>query len=370
MDPTPHPAEDTNRPSLVRAEQARRRVAPFEQRALGVLAVGAVVAIGCFVLPLGVGVLLGWLFACGLHHVYREASKKTGHETLYAFGFTAGATLVVGATLTVLGYLLVVRGALLFEMLPDVLSPTGGVSRSLNLLTKPLAPVGVDGNELLAQLRHAAGGMAQGFASFAAEVVEMVFDAFLALFFMSITTFFLLRNWNAFTHRAERLLPLNPHHTRALLRELKRLGRQTIFGTVTTGIVQGVLAGLGYFFCGVPDAGFFGAMTAVASLLPGFGTMLVWVPAASWLVVTGHPTAGACLFAWGAIGVVAFPDYVLRPRLVGKDRMSLWMTFIALFGGIKLFGVVGLLLGPVIVGIALAALRIYERERQFRLRAS
>ena len=198
----------------------------------------------------------------------------------------------------------------------------------------------------------------------------MIFDAFLALFFMAITTFFLLRNWNAFTHRAERLLPLNPHHTRALLRELKRLGRQTIFGTVTTGIVQGLLAGVGYFFCGVPDAGFFGAMTAVASLLPGFGTLLVWVPAASWLVLTGHATAGAFLFAWGAIAVVGFCDYVVRPRLVGKDRMSLWMTFVGLFGGLKLFGFVGLLLGPVIVGIALAALRIYERERQFRLRAS
>ena len=330
----------------------------------------AVAAICFFVLPVGVGVLLGWLFACGLHHTYREASKKTGRETLYAVAFTMMSTTLVGAALSVIGYLLVVRGALLFEMLPDALSPSGGVSRILNAITKPLEPVGVNGNELLAQVRHAAGGLESGLATAATQVLTMIFDAFLALFFMAITTFFLLRNWNAFTHRAERLLPLNPHHTRALLRELKRLGRQTIFGTVTTGIVQGLLAGVGYFFCGVPDAGFFGAMTAVASLLPGFGTLLVWVPAASWLVLTGHATAGVFLFAVGAIAVVGFCDYVVRPRLVGKDRMSLWMTFVGLFGGLKLFGFVGLLLGPVIIGIALAALRIYERERQFRLRAS
>jgi predicted PurR-regulated permease PerM len=61
-------------------------------------------------------------------------------------------------------------------------------------------------------------------------------------------------------------------------------------------------------------------------------------------------------------------DYGVRPRLVGRgESMSMWLMFVALFGGIKLFGVIGLLLGPLFVGVAVSALRVYERTRRFRL---
>lgn len=359
-----------NRPSLIRAEAARRRVAPIEGRALGVLAAASIVTIALFIVPIGIGILLGWLFACGLHRRYQALSTKRGNATLLAVGFAAVATLVVGSTLMIIGYLLIVRGALLFDMLPAALAPGGGLARFLDSVAKPLAPLGVSGQDLLARVQHALGGAESIAASAVTQLASITLKGFLALFFMAVTTFHLLLNWNALAHRVERMLPLNPHHTRALLRELRRLGSQTIFGTIAAGLAQGVLAGIGFALAGVPDAAFFGAMTAVCSLLPVVGTLLVWVPAASWLVATGHHGAGAFLFAWGALAIVAFCDYVVRPKLVGSDRMSLWMTFISLFGGLELFGFVGLLIGPVIVGIALALLRLYERERQFRLRAS
>jgi predicted PurR-regulated permease PerM len=110
-------------------------------------------------------------------------------------------------------------------------------------------------------------------------------------------------------------------------------------------------------------------MTAVASLLPVVGTMLVWVPAGLVLILDGHLAPGVFVFAWNVLGVVTFCDYVVRPRLVGggATRLSSWVAFVALFGGLKLFGFVGLLLGPMIVGVSLAALRLYERTRAFRL---
>jgi predicted PurR-regulated permease PerM len=132
--------------------------------------------------------------------------------------------------------------------------------------------------------------------------------------------------------------------------------------------VQGALAGAGYAIAQVPQAAFLGALTAVASLVPVFGTVLVWVPAGLALLVAGHPGRGAFELVWGSCAVVGFCDYVLRPRLVGRAQtMSTWMTFVGLFGGIKLFGAVGFLFGPLVVGVASAVLRLYERTRRFRL---
>jgi predicted PurR-regulated permease PerM len=178
----------------------------------------------------------------------------------------------------------------------------------------------------------------------------------------------MLRHWGELGKRAEYLMPINPRHTRRLLREVRRLGRIVVIGNFGTALIQGAIAALGFAIARVPEAAFLGAMTAVTSLLPVVGTMLVWVPAGLLLLAGGHTAASAFVFVWSALAVVGFCDYVVRARLVGgSETMSSWMTFIALFGGIKLFGFVGLLLGPMIVGTSIASLRLYERSRRFRL---
>jgi predicted PurR-regulated permease PerM len=102
--------------------------------------------------------------------------------------------------------------------------------------------------------------------------------------------------------------------------------------------------------------------------VPVVGTLLVWIPAGLALLLGGRTAAGIFELFWGSLAVVGFCDYVVRPRLVGRgETMSTWMTFVALFGGIKLFGFVGFLLGPLLVGVAMAVLRMYERTRRFRL---
>jgi predicted PurR-regulated permease PerM len=133
---------------------------------------------------------------------------------------------------------------------------------------------------------------------------------------------------------------------------------------VMVGLAQGVLAGVGYAVLGVPQAPFFGAMTAVASTIPVLGTMLVWAPLGAYLILTGHTGAGVAELVWGFLVVVTLSDGFLRPRLVGsRSHMGLLPALIGLFGGIELFGFVGLLLGPTLVGLALAILRLYARAR-------
>ena len=180
---------------------------------------------------------------------------------------------------------------------------------------------------------------------------------------MTMAAYFVLRHWTAIVERAEQILPFDRRHTHALLDQFRTVGRQVLLGTVVTGIVQGIMAGIGYWVTGVQAPAFFGALTALASLIPGVGTVIVWASVGVVLLLTGHVGAGLVELIYSALVVGIVADYVIRPRLVGREKgVPAIVTFIALFGGVEVFGVIGLIVGPVIASLSLAVLRTYARE--------
>jgi predicted PurR-regulated permease PerM len=354
-----------------RSAEARSGCSPVEARALGAIAILATIAVLWVILPVGVGVLLGTLLAFTVYHSYRTLVRQTRRPTAAALGMTTITTVVAAGTVACLLYVLVLQGVSIVRGLPESFAPGGRAALWVGRLAGPLSVLKVEPADIADKLRGALGGVATSLAGWAASLASFVLDALLALFFMAITMFFVLRHWTALARRAEELIPLNPAHTRRLLRELRKLGRQVVIGNIGTGIIQGAIAGVGYAIARVPAPAFLGAITAVAALLPAFGTLLVWVPAGLVLLWSGRLASGTFVFFWGAVAVVGLCDSVLRPKLVGNGQsMSMWLTFVALFGGIKLFGFVGFLLGPLIVGMAMAALRLYESTRKVRLGAS
>jgi predicted PurR-regulated permease PerM len=218
--------------------------------------------------------------------------------------------------------------------------------------------------DVAGRVRELATTAASKLAMFARAIADATFGAMLAIFFTIMTCFFVLRHWTDLSARAERLLPLHPRHTRAALLEFQIVGKEVFVGTLLTGLAQGVLAWIGYAIVGLPEPALLGALTAVASLFPAIGTLLVWVPCGIILILSGHTVAGVFLLGWGTAVVTCTMDYVIRPRLLGRNReLPKLLTFIALFGGVAIFGVLGLVLGPVIASVALALLRTYEKEK-------
>jgi predicted PurR-regulated permease PerM len=186
----------------------------------------------------------------------------------------------------------------------------------------------------------------------------------LGLLFALLTMYLVLRYWPRMVSILELISPLQRSYTRALAAEFRRVGRLTIFGTVLTGLAQGTLAAVGYWITGVPEALFFGVATAIASLIPAVGTLLVWVPAGIYLVLIGHTARAVFEFVWGALIVVGLSDYVIRPRLVGDQQIPALLLFIALFGGVTVMGLSGLIVGPVLIQLAVAVLRLYVHEQR------
>ena len=335
-----------------------------ERRALGWSAIAAGAVILWIVRPVGVGIFLGTLMGFAMQPLY-ERFKQRLRPAPAALVTVLLVTVAIVASVGGLTYLFVTKGVALTHDLLDALGPGGSASGFVEKLTASAASLGFSSKVLTAKLREGAAGAAASAADIAELLASATASALLGLFFAMLTMYFAFRHWPLISARAQNAFPLRPDYTRSLLEEFRRIGRATLLGTIVTGLAQGVLATIGYAISGVPEPVFFGAMTAVASLVPAVGTLIVWVPAGVVLIVTGHATRGVLELAWGALAVVGLSDYVIRPRLVGGEGGTpALVTFAALFGGVEVWGLKGLIMGPVVMLVALAVLRIYVREQE------
>jgi predicted PurR-regulated permease PerM len=233
-----------------------------------------------------------------------------------------------------------------------------------------LAALGIHREVIVDRLRADLGRVADYAGQAARFLVQASAGAVLTLIVALWTMYSVLSEWPAIERHLERILPLDPRDTRALVGEFRQVGRSAFVGTVAGGIVTGVLAGTGFAIFGVPQPVTWGALMAVTSLIPVVGVPMVWVPMAVWLLASGHFARAMGLTAWSLIIVMALMDYVIRPMLVGgrKAAANPLLTLVALLGGVSVFGIAGVIVGPVIMSLFLASARIYESERELELR--
>jgi predicted PurR-regulated permease PerM len=337
-----------------------------ERRALAWSALAAVAVIVWIVMPVGVGIFLGTLMGFAMQPLYERlrARLRPSFAALLSVGIV---TVAIIATVGGLGYLFITKGVSLTHDLLAELGPGGSASGVVEKVTAGAASLGFSSTVITAKVREGAAGAAERAAGIAELLASATASGLLGLFFAMLTMYFAFRHWPGISARAQAVLPLRPDYTRSLLEEFRRIGRATLLGTIVTGLAQGLLATIGYAVAGVPEPIFFGAMTAVASLIPAVGTLIVWVPAGVVLIVMGHAGRGVLVLAWSALVVVGVSDYVIRPKLVGGEgETPAIVTFAALFGGVEVWGLKGLIMGPVLVLLAVAVLRIYVREEEAR----
>ena len=179
------------------------------------------------------------------------------------------------------------------------------------------------------------------------------------LFVLLYTMFFFLMDGERLLGKILYYLPLEDRDERRMLDKFTSVTRATLKGTAVIGLLQGTLAGLAFAVAGIPSAVFWGTVMAVLSILPGIGTGLVWVPAALILAAGGHWARALGLGLFCAL-VVGSVDNFLRPRLVGKDtQMHELMILFSTLGGIALFGVLGVIIGPIIAALFVTVWEIY-----------
>lgn len=158
--------------------------------------------------------------------------------------------------------------------------------------------------------------------------------------------------------------PLERGQTERLAAAYEETGRGLLIGVGLTALFQGAVASVGYLIIGVPQALVFGLLTVLAALIPSIGTGLVWAPLAVGLFVAGKTGAGAAVLGLGV--VVSVADNFVRPLISKHASLDLpaYLLFVAMLGGIVMFGAWGLLAGPLFVRLAIEALRLGREQRE------
>jgi predicted PurR-regulated permease PerM len=188
------------------------------------------------------------------------------------------------------------------------------------------------------------------------SVTHFAFNFALMLFVL----FFVLRDHDKMVSYIRHALPLSRSQEDILFKEIVDVSKSALLGSLLTAVTQGVVGGIGLALAGIPGL-FWGAIMAFASLIPFVGTALIWVPAALYLFFTGDTTWGIFMVFWGAV-VVGSIDNFLRPLFMQGASMNTVVVFFSLIGGLQMFGLMGLIYGPLIFAIALVFFRLYENE--------
>ena len=180
---------------------------------------------------------------------------------------------------------------------------------------------------------------------------------------MVFSMFFLFRDGHMLLARLQGLLPLAPRYQEGLFGKLQNMVQATFLGIFVTGLCQGVLAGLIFTILGIDKPIFWAAALACVSIVPVFGTGIIWIPMSIYLMLSGSMGRGIALFLLGSL-VIALVDNIVRPLIIGgrSEGMHVLLLFFAFAGWLLFFGPPGVLLGPMVTALLMALLEIYRLE--------
>lgn len=262
------------------------------------------------------------------------------------------AALVVQQTLSLLAYARVHLGeAGLAQLWAGRLPPSVSA-----LLTRLLGSPGLHGLEaVLAELHGWLATVAKNaFAVTSRTLVDLVLYA--------LATYYGFADGRRLVQDLVHLVPLEERHAHEFLRAFRDVAGAVLFGMTTMALLHGVVGAIGYLIARVPRPLVFAALQLAGAFVPVIGTAVVWIPVGVALILTGHLAAGIFLLAFLGAASVALEN-VVRPQLI-RGRMALhpFLLLLSVLGGLSLLGFAGFLVGPLVVSLLTAVVRIYRRD--------
>jgi predicted PurR-regulated permease PerM len=207
----------------------------------------------------------------------------------------------------------------------------------------------------------------QSAAAVSGSVMLGVAGTLVDFFFMLFLLFFLLRDGRAMLHHLTRLIPLDETRRGRLVKELSAALRAVVFGTAATAVIQGALIGVGFAIVRLPSPLVLGVLSVIAAFIPAVGTAVVLVPAILYLAFSGRWGAAIFLALWSLMILAA--EQLLRPMLSARHgSVPTLAVFMGAIGGVAAFGFLGIVIGPVLLSLIIALLRIAEEAVVTRAR--
>jgi predicted PurR-regulated permease PerM len=235
-------------------------------------------------------------------------------------------------------------------------------SLSTSTLDKVLAQPALEGFDIKGFVTKGLSDISSGLASQMGAILKNTLLFGVNIGIMLVALFFFFKDGERYYKTIVDLLPFTPQQKITIAQKFADTFSAVINGMFLVAFLQGLMTGIGFALFQVPFPVFWGFLAAILALLPFGGAALVWVPGALFLFLTTSTLQAVLLGIWGLL-LVSLPDNFLKPLLIGrKAQISTFLLFITILGGLQVFGILGLLFGPLVLTLLTAFVQIYREE--------
>ncbi len=215
-------------------------------------------------------------------------------------------------------------------------------------------------------IKDLAGSVGKSIGLFLANqgksMAQNLFSFLVHFFLMMMTIYYLFRDSSRIKDYVVQHIPVPQKQLEKVVATFQELGRAIIIGNGLSGVVQGVLGGFGFFIFGLNSPFLWGSIIAFMAFLPIIGASIIFLPATAILLLQGNTSAGLGFLIYN-ISYSAIIEYLIKPRLIGLEmQMNSLLVFVGIIGGIKLFGLLGIIYGPLIITTFMTLAEIYRLE--------
>ena len=196
------------------------------------------------------------------------------------------------------------------------------------------------------------------------KLLKNIFSLVVNLIVLIAMLFVFFKDGERFLHWLIDIIPMDHDSKHRVANQLYMTTIAVVRGILLTAAIQGLTATVGYHLAGVTSPAVLGMLTGFAALIPFVGTSLVWLPLGLFFVFFRNFHTGLFILAWGGL-VVGLLDNILRPILIGKEaKLPIFLLFLGIFGGIKVYGPLGIFLGPLLISCVIVFLQIYKEAKK------
>jgi predicted PurR-regulated permease PerM len=306
--------------------------------------------------------VIAWssVLAIAFYPVHEYLVRRTGRVALSAFVCSVLVVMMILMPAAFLTGLAINQYLALRDYLQELSASGVDISTvaPLRQIMAWLARVGLDTTALMGYVSQYASEIGRVTAGFSLAVATNVTSVFVSFLFTIFATFLLLRDGDRLVARVVDLMPFERARSDAMLARIRDVIYASVYGVLMIAFIQGALVALMFWILGIPSAALWGTVTMLTSVLPLVGSAAVWVPGTIYLLTLGRWPEAIVLGVWGGL-VVGSVDNFIRPRLVGERvGLSELVTFFALLGGLRVFGLVGVVMGPLLFAVTASILDV------------
>lgn len=324
--------------------------------------------LGTFLLIAIVSIILAWPFhkaifaaivlAYLFYPIYNLIKKAFKNETVSAFITTILVLVILALPFIFLGNLMIKESTDLFITIKSLNFEEIGEKYVTTILGESIAQNTDIVNFIKDALNEISLVLLQKIDNFVFTIGEKILLVFVALFVM----FYLFKDGKKIMYSIKEALPLKRRYKNEISEKFNNTIYATMYGIVLTAIIQGSVAALGFWFFHVRSPFLWGIIMVILAMIPLIGPAFIWLPAAIIKLSTGSTADGIGLLLYG-IFIVSTIDNIIRPKIIGsRSKVHPVLILLGVLGGLKLFGIIGIIIGPLILSILAVFFDIYINE--------